>query len=90
MPEDYENNKDDLITRWVDYTVYACDLDGKNIRAVYSNKMLNCTNRMAVFDGVLYSYFNHYNEETHSYTNKLSFGAIDLETGKAITKKFPK
>ena len=90
MPEDYENNKDDLRTWKMDYTVYACDLDGKNVRAVYSNDKISCSRWMAVIGGVLYSYISDYDEEEHTYSSKLSFGAIDLETGKAITEKFPK
>ena len=90
MPEDYENNKDDLKVWWVDSTVYACDLDGKNIRAVYSNDKISYSRRMAVFGGVLYSLIGDYDEEEHYYSSKVSFGAIDLETGKIAKKERPK
>jgi hypothetical protein len=90
MPEDYENNKDDLKIWSQDYTVYACDLDGKNVRAVYSNDKISYTSRMAVFDGVLYSLIGDYDEEEHYYSRKVSFGAIDLETGKIAKKERPK
>ena len=84
MPEDYENNKDDLRTWVMDYTVYACDLDGKNVRTVYSNEKLNFYG-IVVIDGVLYCTCADYIEEEHTYSGTYSFRAIDLETG-VITK----
>ena len=88
MPEDYENNKDDLKTWTQDNTVYACDFDGKNIRAVYTNDKISYSSRFCVFDGILYSFTSMYNEEEYSYGNKVSFTVIDLETGElTIVKK---
>ena len=88
MPEDYENNKEDLKTWTQDNTVYACDFDGKNIRAVYANDQISYSSRFCVFDGILYSFTSMYNEEEYSYGSKVSFTVIDLETGElTIVKK---
>ena len=80
MPEDYENNKDDLKSTTVDTTLYVCDLDGKNSRAVYTNDEVHFSHTIAIFDGVAYGDFRAFDEEKHVY-NKSFFGVLDLETG---------
>ena len=87
MPEDYENNKDDLKIWSQDYTVYACDLDGNNIRAVYSNDQISYTSMISVFDGVLYGYTSEYLEDEYTYGSKVLFTSIDLETGEIVRMK---
>ena len=70
-----------------DYTVYACDLDGNNIRAVYSNDQISYTSMISVFDGVLYGYTSEYLEEEYTYSGKVLFTSIDLETGEIVRMK---
>ena len=89
MPEDYENNKDDIKTWTQGDTVYACDLDGNNIHAVYTNDQICYSNYFSVFDGTLYSLTSTYIEEEHTYGSKVNFTAIDLETGELIRTENP-
>jgi len=87
MPEDYENNKEDLIAWYQEHTVYACDLDGKNIRAVYTNDQIGYSSYFSVFDGMLYGFTSAYIEEEHNYSSKMNFTEIDLETGELLRVK---
>ncbi len=68
-------------------TLYTCDPDGKNARAVYTNETLEFYESFTVIDGVLYGWMRNFDDETHTW-GKPFFGKIDLASG-TITPATP-
>ena len=72
-----------------DETLYACDLDGKNIRKVYTDSsVIYCGMGFTVIDGFIYGWMSEIDEETLQL-GPLFFGGIEIETGRLIKTKKP-
>ena len=89
VSENYLNDPKKNTFRINDETLYACDLDGKNIRKVYTNEsMLYSSIGYTVIDGFIYGWMNEIDEETLQL-GPLFFGAIEIETGRLIKTQKP-
>ena len=66
-------------------TLYACDLDGSNVRAVWTDKsgVLDFTSYYTVVDGIYYGWLAEFDIDKNSW-GELYFAEIHLDTGDII------
>ena len=88
LPENPEENQDQITVCLFDESLYVCDLNGENIRKVYTNDQLDYTEKFTVIDNTLYGWMFDYNDITHTF-DKTFFGAIEFDTGRIIRTKKP-
>ncbi|MBQ7338058.1 MAG: DUF5050 domain-containing protein [Clostridia bacterium] len=69
----------------VSATLYACDLDGGNIRPIWTDKSgrLDYSDYYAVVDGIIYAWIREYDPETQAYTESY-FAEIRTKTDEII------
>lgn len=83
VPEDYVYDENDpfnktVLSESLD-TLYACDLDGSNRRAVYTDPLTIFSYQGTVIDNCYYGNLREYDETQHK--TKLVYGKIDFTTG---------
>ena len=61
-------------------TLHACDLDGGDPRAVYTNEKLDYIEGFTVIDGTLYGWLYDFDDVNHVFGESY-FGSIDLASG---------
>ena len=88
VPDDYEEHPENVKVCLMDETLYACNLDGSNVRKVYTNDTLDYAEDFTVIDEILYGWIYDYNEETRTF-DKTFFGAINFESGEIIRTEKP-
>ena len=66
-------------------TLYACDLDGSNVRAVWTDKsgVLDFTSYYTVVDGIYYGWLAEFDIDKNSWGESY-FAEIHLDTGEII------
>ena len=81
IPEDYETNPNASmgLTLSLD-TLYACDLDGSNRRAVYTDPLTIFSYKGTIIDNCYYGNL-YVHDETQHKTNYDVYGKIDFTTG---------
>ena len=80
LPEDYEKHPEKVALTGSNDTIYACDLDGGNRRAVYTDPNLDVNYFNRIIDNCLYGWLRVYNEDEHQMGIRF-FGKLDFATG---------
>lgn len=80
IPEDYERHPEQVAIFLASATLHACDLDGGNPRAVYTNEKLDYIEGFTVIDGTLYGWLYEFDDVNHVFGESY-FGSIDLASG---------
>ncbi|MBQ2766597.1 MAG: hypothetical protein IJF49_00790 [Clostridia bacterium] len=80
VPMDYVDHPEKVVVSSSYETIYACDLDGKNPRAVYSDPYLNVDYINRIIDNCLYGWISVYDETEHKLSDRF-FAKLDFATG---------
>jgi len=81
-PTRYPLGHEDAKTTNVSATLYACDLDGGNVRAVYTDELLAyqyCT----IVDNVLYGWICYFDQDRNAWGD-IYFAELHFDTGEII------
>ena len=81
IPDDYEQHLENVVIYLASATLHACDLDGRNHRAIYTNETMDYTEGFTVIDGSLYGWIYDFDPETFILGSPY-FARIDFESGK--------
>ena len=88
MPEDYKENPDDIRRTHTGATIYACDLDGSNVRAVFTDPYLHLSlYPNTIVNGRRWGCGTLYDEETRD-RSQTPWGIHDFNTGEFIPATF--
>lgn len=80
IPDNYEQNPQDVVIFLADETLKACDLDGQNKRDIYSNSDMDYIESYTVIDGTLYGWMQEFNQDEHRFGD-VFWGRICFDTG---------
>jgi hypothetical protein len=80
IPDDYEQYPENVAIFLASATLYACDIDGGNHRAVYTNETMDYIEDFTVIDDTLYGWLYDFDEVNHMFGDAY-FGKIDFKTG---------
>ena len=83
VPENYEENPKGVVIFLASPTLYACDLNGENTKAVYTNETMDYIEAFTVIDNKLYGWLYEFDDANHAFKDSY-FGCIDLETKEII------
>lgn len=85
VPDNYETRPENIVRCLAGDTLYACDHDGGNERAVYTNAdlLFAIPEYFTIIDDVLYGWFADYEEEQLGFGD-IYYGEMNLSTGKLI------
>ena len=83
VPENYQNNANDVVVSMIDSTLYSCNHDGGDIKAVFNNEIISSYYDFTVIDGRLHGMMSLYDESKHD-TTRLLFCSVDLATGEVL------
>ena len=81
IPNDYENNRENVIIFLADASLYECDFDGKNSIIIYSNDKSDYIEDYIVIDNVLYGLLQDFDYIAHKW-GKSNFVSINFNDGK--------
>ncbi len=80
IPEDYSTKPQNVSVFLASATLYACDIDGKNSRALFTNENVDFVEFYTVVEDCLYGWLWNYDQEAHGFS-EIYYGRIDLKTG---------
>ena len=84
-PERYVPGDDDYAVMFYSATMYACDLDGGNIRPVWTDESgcLDYGTESVIIDDVLYGWMRQFNQKTNTWSERF-YGELHFDTGEVI------
>ena len=65
-------------------TLYACDINGENQRAVYTNENWDVADRFTVVGNKLFALIYEFDQKTHTFPDEGYWGYLDLDTKEII------
>ena len=84
-PERYNPEDDDYAVMFYPATMYACDLDGNNIRPVWTDESgcLDYGMDCVIIDDVLYGWMRKFDQKTNTWSERF-YGELHFDTGEVI------
>jgi len=84
-PERYPEGSDEAHYADFSATLYACDLDGENVRAVFTDTsgVLGVGNNSTVVDDIYYGWINHFDQKKNAW-GEVYFAELHFDTGEII------
>jgi hypothetical protein len=84
-PERYPEGSDEAHYADFSATLYACDLDGENVRAVFTDTsgVLGVGNNSTVVDDIYYGWIKHFDQKKNAW-GEVYFAELHFDTGEII------